>query len=414
MSIKGVSIQLMIGEREEASFSIKEIESCIRKAASMTGIRRLLFWNAGVKKNHDLISSISSDLGIELYTWFPVLADIVDGHVSLDESQLNPAGIRGYGKSGKWSKIDKGEENFLFACPEQSHKIASINRSLENILDSYDYSGVFLDRIRYPSFAGGLESVFGCICQDCMRSYEAYSGDTSDELNMKLEEILNFLALADEKNLEGIHSYEDLFALSGAETFYKFRSLQIERIVSHFSSTAKSRGMKVGLDLLTPSMSDITGQNYGKLHQFSDWIKMMTYCYANGPAGIPLEAVSLIRGLKAISRKSLPEKAYINLCSRLFKTELASSCDIILKNGIHPNYISSELEFAAALMPGFEDKLIPGIELVNHPFFTPPVRKDQCEASLNILKDLEHEIIASWNILYIPDEYFSMIKERMI
>jgi hypothetical protein len=48
----------------------------------------------------------------------------------------------------------------------------------EKEFSSVPFNGIFLDKIRYPSFANcrpgnGLETVFSCFCNFCMAKYKA-------------------------------------------------------------------------------------------------------------------------------------------------------------------------------------------------------------------------------------------------
>jgi hypothetical protein len=38
---------------------------------------------------------------------------------------------------------------------------------LRELLERYDFTGVFLDKIRYPSPANGLEEAASCFCEYC-------------------------------------------------------------------------------------------------------------------------------------------------------------------------------------------------------------------------------------------------------
>jgi hypothetical protein len=156
----------------------------------------------------------------------------------------------------------------------------------------------------------------------------------------------------------------------------------------------------------------VTGQDYRRLSFHSDWIKVMSYCYANGPAGIPLEAASLFRGIRGLN-PSLSAAEAAAITGRLFQTPITPDPEKLLRDGVSAEYLKQEVNRAAQGMAGREHQLIPGIEAVNHPFFTPPVTKDQAAAYLDILETMDREMVICWNILYIPEEYQMMIKQRM-
>ncbi len=413
MSITGVSTQLMIGKTEEDNFSQKEIIAKLIKAHKKTEIKKLLFWNAGKEDNYNYISLFCKENGIDLYCWYPVMADIMSGSVSIKNSVTHLTGMKGYGNSGKWSRIGEGEENFLFYCPSNTRMLDIVFKKYLTILENYSFDGVFLDRIRYPSFANGLESLFTCTCHDCLSRQTSFSGVSAEETLKNMHLLLDFFKKSTADNFKSVHSFSKLFRKFNLDKFLDFRTSEIENIIARFSSAARKRNKKVGLDLLTPTLSHIVGQNYKKLQMHSDWIKMMTYCYANGPAGIPMETSCFIKGLLELNETGISEMDAIDFCSRLFQTSLPNSMEKILSQGVSPEYLREESLRAAELLYNNEDKLIPGIELVNHPFFTPPVTKEKCKSYLDVLDGMCSEIIISWNILYIPDEYLEMIRERM-
>ena len=45
----------------------------------------------------------------------------------------------------------------------------------------------------------------------------------------------------------------------------------------------------MSLDLFSPCLASLVGQDYGRLKRHCDWAKPMTYRLAQGPAGLRLE-----------------------------------------------------------------------------------------------------------------------------
>jgi hypothetical protein len=81
--------------------------------------------------------------------WYGVLSDI-DG---LEDSDLvvNWRGERSRGWGG-WAEKGGGvEETFRFVCPNNPAARAKAVRRLLELLARYDFAGVFLDKIRFPS-----------------------------------------------------------------------------------------------------------------------------------------------------------------------------------------------------------------------------------------------------------------------
>ena len=54
-------------------------------------------------------------------------------------------------------------------------------KHLDHFLTTYDFDGVFIDKIRFPSMANGLQDVFSCFCPYCIEK-AAHSGLDLDEV----------------------------------------------------------------------------------------------------------------------------------------------------------------------------------------------------------------------------------------
>ena len=85
-----------------------------------------------------------------VYLWFSALSDIQD----MNESDLvvNWRGARSRGWGGWAEKGGDVEETFRFACPNNPAVREKTTLRLRELLQRYDFKGVFLDKIRF-SFA---------------------------------------------------------------------------------------------------------------------------------------------------------------------------------------------------------------------------------------------------------------------
>ena len=98
-------------------------------------------------------------------------------------------------------------------------------------------------------------------------------------------------------------------------------------MVSELAGEVRAAGKTVGLDLFTPAIAPLVGQDYGLLAPLSDWVKPMSYCHAKGPAGLPLELAGFVRGMKAWGR-NIDEKTIAAFAGRSFGgIELPGSAD---------------------------------------------------------------------------------------
>jgi len=108
-------------------------------AKEMLDLDALIVWSDNNKKNLDVIRRICSDLKIQTYLWYPVLADTPGIRIEQDQAVKTFDGLRGYGKLGCWDKIGKGEEDFLFLCPNDKE---NINRIFNHYVNKIEESGV--------------------------------------------------------------------------------------------------------------------------------------------------------------------------------------------------------------------------------------------------------------------------------
>jgi hypothetical protein len=79
----------------------------------------------------------------------------------------------------------------------------------------------------------------------------------------------------------------------GLRDFFRFRAKSISNFVGLAAAAASARGMKIGLDCFSPSLAGMVGQDLGALSQVCEWVKVMTYAHAWGPAGLPYELMGL-------------------------------------------------------------------------------------------------------------------------
>jgi hypothetical protein len=228
-----------------------------------------------------------------VYLWYNVLSDIANMEGS--ELVVDFRGERSRGWGG-WSEA-KAEvaETFRFVCPNNPAPRRKTLDRLGELLMRYAFTGVFLDKIRFPSPANGLEEVASCFCEHC-RAAAARSGLDLD----KVAHLLERRAIAAVASEAG--GKRDWLALVTDGTpllsrFLRFRMDSITGLVAEAHSLATALGRKVAFDLFSPGLAPLVGQDYPALARFADWIKPMTYRIAEGPAGLRLEIPSLARGV---------------------------------------------------------------------------------------------------------------------
>jgi hypothetical protein len=233
----------------------------------------------------------------ETALWYAVLSD-TEG---LEDSDLvvNWRGERSHGWGG-WAEKGGGvEETFRFACPNNPAARQKAVRRLHELLARYAFTNVFLDKIRFPSPANGVDEMLSCFCLHCR--------DAAKRANLDLDSVVKILA---DRAIDPCASpagtpVDEVSPWLGAllagspilSRFLRFRADSVDALVAELAQEARNMGRKVSLDLFSPCLAPLVGQDYGRLKRHCDWAKPMTYRLAQGPAGLRLEIPALIAGV---------------------------------------------------------------------------------------------------------------------
>ena len=111
----------------------------------------------------------------DVFLWYGVVSDIE----GMEESDLvvNWRGERSRGWGGWAEKGAEVEETFRFACPNNPAVREKVLRRLGELMGRYAFTGVFLDKIRFPSPANGIDEALSCFCDHCRREAKAVDLD---------------------------------------------------------------------------------------------------------------------------------------------------------------------------------------------------------------------------------------------
>jgi hypothetical protein len=230
-----------------------------------------------------------------VYLWFSALSDIED--MTESDRVVNWRGARSRGWGG-WAEKGGGvEETFRFACPNNPAVREKTTLRLRELLLRYDFKGVFLDKIRFPSPANGADELLSCFCDHCRRAAKAEGLDLDAVVGIFADGALDANALSFDGSC-GSH-WLDAIAASNLSLarFLAFRTASVARLVGQLADECGRLGRSVSLDLFSPSLAALVGQDYQRLKKCCDWAKPMTYRLARGPAGLRLEIPALIEGV---------------------------------------------------------------------------------------------------------------------
>lgn len=397
---KRLHAQLVAGAAERRRFSVPQIFATLERAIRITKLDAVLFWPSRDQTLDEQIRKRVRAAGAEIHLWLPVLAD--SGTEPPPEERTEDAwGNRGHGASGSWKGLGAGDETFLFACPRSRRWNDDARERIRREAPLYD--GVFLDRVRYPSPANGLESLFTCFCPRCLER-EPDAGTWRErirDLRKRIESVSN-------RDAEGWNSFDSLLAESGLGGFIRSRAQTIHDMVAGLADEIRAAGKTVGLDLFTPALAQLTGQDYGLLAPLGDWVKPMSYCHAKGPAGLPLELASFVRGMKTWGR-NIDEKTLMAFAGRSFGgIDPSGSADRLERHGLDESIAGDEYRAARGAAAG--KNVYPGFECVRHPDFDLDMTVEGVSRYLGALSDAPG-LVPAWNILYAPEEFLRLLTE---
>ena len=241
-----------------------------------------------------ILTSPESRLCPEVFLWYPLLSDYPGfdpSHLVVDSSFTRSRGWSGYEGTGI-------AESFKQACPNNPEAVSTSLAYLEKCITAYPFDGVFLDKIRFPSAANGLQDVFSCFCSFCVQK-AAKSGLDLNEVRTALEaKIAGNVDSSPVKIPEGAKWLEELVARQPLlQRFIRFRADSISELIATASRRMRTIGKKVSLDVFSPILAPLVGQDFSALAPQADWIKPMIYRFGRGPSSLRTELPSLVREL---------------------------------------------------------------------------------------------------------------------
>jgi hypothetical protein len=380
----------------------------LAKAKESLDLDALMVWPDLNKKNLDLVREICRDFKIKTYLWTPVLADIICFKIEQEQAVETFDGLHGYGKSGSWDKLGKGEEDFLFLCPNDEEHIRRIFDQYQNKIKESEFDGVFLDRIRFPSPSNGFEALFSCFCQYCQNKFHNVYGEDLENYRYQVKAVFEKFKTIDISNLRTCQLLSDIIIQENLKKFYDFRKQNIYQVVKIFADKAKQMGKLVGVDLFAPSLAPLVSQDYRLLAKTCDWIKPMIYGHASVPAGLPLELYCFMKAILNMN-PALDEGQFTREISRIIGADLPIQINDLLKNGVSEKIICSEMQRIKELDLTESVNIYVGLEAVQIPGL--------CNITAKILKKYLKSvteadvkgIILSWDLLKIPDENLKIV-----
>jgi hypothetical protein len=308
--------------------------------------------------------------GTEIYFWLPVFSDWGAQSPLID--------LHGKELQQKY-KADKGE-SFEFGCPVDPYNIKFVCDFFERHYAGEEYDGVFLDKIRFPSFLGGIKSIFTCFCPYCLANY-----------NLSPE-----LKFANNENPLSITAYNDLkytFSDERITHLFEYKGKVVTESIFKIAEYFKDKGYKIGLDLFAPFLSFFVGQDYKALASCADLIKPMLYRETNAPAGIPFELDMYASAFDNDAKLAEQRKKFL--------------LSILNTPKIDAEFINRETADIRKAIGGV--KLLAGVE-VNYDEHVAPVGAQYIHESFTKMKNVDGFTL-SWDLNSTPMENIEAVLE---
>ncbi len=397
-----IAVQFLEDAPELREISPQAARDLLHEACMLLPVSKLLLgWNIP-KALWDAVVEETARLGVRLYRWQPLLTG--DGLLSpLPEWQT-------VGVDGRRVPGFRGLPEFTFICPNKPEVQEAVCAHLLEV-SVPPFQGVFLDRIRFPSPAPNPSAYLGCFCEDCCRAARAEGLDLAvfrqvlRKWNHTPEAARCLTA-----SLLG-NCLPDLpgDVADGLRDFFRFRAKSISNFVRLASEAASSRGMEIGLDCFSPSLAGMVGQDLGVLSQVCDWIKLMTYIHAWGPAGLPYELMGLAGFLN--QNAGMGEMEALDFLNKQTKLALPGTFQDLRAQGLPSSALASEVRRGQRL--GVRS-LYAGLELVEIPGvceLSPEQIRQDWSAVLEAGVD---GVVLSWDLWHMPLERLKLVSDILV
>lgn len=326
----------------------------------------IIGWNTNTNLYKSSIEYIHKN-NKEVYLWMPVFSEVS----SISKSKI---AIDYNGNIHKSVSI-ADDEDFSFLCPIDDVNINNVINIYNKYFSELDFDGIFLDKIRYSSFANGFDSALGCYCELCRNEFHKYNIDIDNFIYGLQNNRKNILP---DSYLSGRYNFED----STINDVFRVRANIITNSVKKLSNYFKSNNLKVGLDIYTPIFSYYVGQDIVELSKIADFIKLMIYRITNAPAGIEYEYNHFKNELKKhhISENNVIENIW---------------CGNLLSDNSFLKQMSIEKDSFCDIYAGFE---------VNYKKHICESNNEYIKNNIKLIKDNNFKgAVLSWDILSLRD-----------
>ncbi len=395
------TIQYLEDRPELANLPVEAVQARLREAFERLPVSIVILgWNVP----DTLFTACEKEVqrgGAKLYRWHPLLT----GDAAFEpRPEWQMVGLDGERVSGF-----RGLPEFTFLCPNCPPAADAALEHFRQAIRRRRYAGVFLDRMRFPSPAAAPERSLACFCPSCQRAAQKDGLDliaarsAIAEMLASPQDISAVLSVL-LGNAAGLPPFPGLDAL---KAILAFRGRSITRFVAQAAAVARGEGLEVGLDCFSPALSVMVGQDLAALDPLCNWIKVMTYAHALGPAALPYEFSQLAGWL--VQRGAASETGVMKMLSRAAGLALPDTRSALARTGLSPQALGQEVRRARAM--GVR-QLLAGIELVEVAGVA-QLNERQIATDVRVLRAAQPGGLAlSWDLSWMPLERLELLRRE--
>jgi hypothetical protein len=395
--MRTIAIQYLEGQ---GNISVKKAREKLKAAFDILPIAKVLLgWNLP-ESLVDICAEVCERNGALLYRWQPLLTG--DGEFCPEPEwttiSFNNEPVTGF----------QDQPEFTFTCPNRPEVKEAVSDNIVKFINNSPYQGLFLDRIRFPSPMADPEQHLACFCKDCEKKAALQGLDF---------ELVRKSIGALPSNTDGIRQFINLLfnpeypvqeesrEVQAVHAFFSFRKKSVTDFVTEITQEINNKGLSVGLDCFSLSLTHAVGQDLDSLAACSDWIKIMSYAHTFGVAGLPYEFVHVIQWLM---KKGFTEPEAIRLMEEATQLPFPETINQIREKGFSPEVLA--LETKRAQKDGVT-YCLPGIELVDQEDLT-NLNIKQITADIKAFQDAGAQgLVLSWDLWFIPLERLELVKK---
>lgn len=327
------TLQVFTGNAQATPPAPQDIVDAVRRAAGLLPVQDVILgWNTDFSLYEAVLPAIAG-MGLRAWLWLPVFSEV--------PARESPSPAISYQGTPQRGVTAIPGEDFRFVCPSsEANQDIAVNTYRRHFA-ALPWHGVFLDKVRHASFAGGFADGFGCFCDACRGQYRRMNVDPDAIAHRIGAQPTAMLPTGDEGA-----SYT--FADADIARFYRAKMDIITGAVRRIADAFRAEGLAVGLDVFAPSLAPMVGQDLRALGEIADFLKPMLYCVTHAPAGIPYEV-----------------KAYRGSFAADGHTDASAALTGIWRGAWDGRSMDYARELAQpwkhTLRPGFEINVLPGI-----------------------------------------------------